>query len=42
VDSLSLPNVPNATVEAMLERYSALEDSMRAQASEDDKKHQKK
>ena len=42
VDSLSLPNVPNATVEAMLERYSALEDSMRAQASEDDKRHQKK
>lgn len=36
VDSLILPNVPNATVETMLECYSALEEAMRAEASEDD------
>ena len=37
VDSLSLPNMPNATVENMLERYAALEEAMRADATEDDK-----
>jgi acyl-CoA thioesterase FadM len=36
VESLILPNVPNATVEKMLECYVALEDAMRAEVSEDD------
>ena len=36
VDSLILPRVPNPTVEEMLERYAALEDAMRVDASHDD------
>jgi len=36
VDSLTLPNVAEATVEGMLEHYDALEHAMRMEASDDD------